>query len=53
MTVRFAQEGAQVYAADIDQARLDETLTYAGDAVTQIKTGIVLCSDLKRAFLSY
>jgi NAD(P)-dependent dehydrogenase (short-subunit alcohol dehydrogenase family) len=41
MTVRFAQEGAQVYAADIDQARLDETLTYAGDAVVQIKTGIV------------
>jgi NAD(P)-dependent dehydrogenase (short-subunit alcohol dehydrogenase family) len=41
MTVRFAQEGAQVYAADIDQARLDETLTYAGDDVAQIKTGIV------------
>jgi len=41
MTVRFAQEGAQVYAADIDQARLDETLTYAGDAVSRIKTGIV------------
>ncbi len=41
MTVRFAQEGAQVYAADIDQARLDETLTYAGDDVVQIKTGIV------------
>jgi NAD(P)-dependent dehydrogenase (short-subunit alcohol dehydrogenase family) len=41
MTVRFAQEGAQVYAADIDQSRLDETLTYAGEAIGQIKTGIV------------
>ncbi len=41
MTVRFAQEGAQVYAADIDQSRLDETLNYAGDAKSNITTGIV------------
>jgi NAD(P)-dependent dehydrogenase (short-subunit alcohol dehydrogenase family) len=41
MTVRFAQEGAQVYAADIDQSRLDETLSYAGDAKSNITTGIV------------
>ena len=41
MTVRFAQEGAFVFAADIDQARLDETLSYAGDATSQIKTGHV------------
>jgi NAD(P)-dependent dehydrogenase (short-subunit alcohol dehydrogenase family) len=41
MTVRFAQEGAFVFAADIDQARLDETISYAGDATAQIKTGYV------------
>ena len=41
MTVRFAQEGAQVYAADIDQSRLDETLSYAGDSKSNITTGIV------------
>jgi NAD(P)-dependent dehydrogenase (short-subunit alcohol dehydrogenase family) len=41
MTVRFAQEGAQVFAADIDEARLDETLSYAGDHQVNIQKGIV------------
>jgi NAD(P)-dependent dehydrogenase (short-subunit alcohol dehydrogenase family) len=39
--VRFAQEGALVFATDIDQARLDETLKLAGDLAPRIKTGIV------------
>lgn len=41
MAVRFAQEGAQVFAVDIDQARLDETLSHAGSYASRIKTGLV------------
>lgn len=41
MAVRFAQEGAQVFAVDIDQARLDETLSHAGSHASRIKTGLV------------
>lgn len=41
MAVRFAQEGAQVFAVDIDQARLDETLSHAGPHASRIKTGLV------------
>jgi NAD(P)-dependent dehydrogenase (short-subunit alcohol dehydrogenase family) len=41
MTIRFAQEGAQVFAADIDETRLDETLSYAGDEKANIQKGLV------------
>jgi NAD(P)-dependent dehydrogenase (short-subunit alcohol dehydrogenase family) len=41
MTIRFAQEGAQVYATDIDETRLDETLSYAGDEKANIQKGFV------------
>lgn len=39
--IRFAEEGALVFATDIDQSRLDETLKLAGDLAPRIKTGIV------------
>jgi len=39
--VRFAQEGAKVFATDIDLTRLDETLTLAGDAKQNIKTSVL------------
>jgi NAD(P)-dependent dehydrogenase (short-subunit alcohol dehydrogenase family) len=41
MTIRFAQEGAQVFATDIDETRLDETLSYAGDEKANIQKGFV------------
>ena len=41
MTIRFAQEGAQVFATDIDETRLDETLSYAGDEKANIQKGLV------------
>lgn len=41
MTIRFAQEGAQVFATDIDEARLDETLSYAKEEKVNIHKGIV------------
>jgi hypothetical protein len=39
--IRFAEEGALVFATDIDQSRLDETLKLAGDLAPRIKTGLV------------
>jgi NAD(P)-dependent dehydrogenase (short-subunit alcohol dehydrogenase family) len=39
--VRFAQEGAKVFATDIDLERLDETLNLAGEFKKNIKTGIL------------
>jgi NAD(P)-dependent dehydrogenase (short-subunit alcohol dehydrogenase family) len=39
--IRFAEEGALVFATDIDQSRLDETLRLAGDLAPRIKTGLV------------
>jgi NAD(P)-dependent dehydrogenase (short-subunit alcohol dehydrogenase family) len=39
--IRFAEEGALVFATDIDQSRLDETLKLASDLAPRIKTGIV------------
>lgn len=39
--IRFAEEGALVFATDIDQSRLDETLKLAGDLAPKIKTGLV------------
>lgn len=39
--IRFAQEGALVYAADIDQERLNETLRLSGEYASKIKTGVV------------
>jgi NAD(P)-dependent dehydrogenase (short-subunit alcohol dehydrogenase family) len=39
MTVRFAQEGAKVFAVDINEANLEETLTLAGDSRGNIATG--------------
>jgi NAD(P)-dependent dehydrogenase (short-subunit alcohol dehydrogenase family) len=36
--IRFAQEGAKVFATDIDLANLDETLRLAGDAAKNITT---------------
>jgi NAD(P)-dependent dehydrogenase (short-subunit alcohol dehydrogenase family) len=40
MAVRLAEEGAKVLAVDRDQARLDETLSLAGDAAASITTHI-------------
>ena len=40
MAVRLAEEGAKVLAVDRDQARLDETLSLAGDAAASITTWI-------------
>lgn len=40
MAVRLAEEGARVLAVDRDQARLDETLSLAGDAAASITTCI-------------
>ena len=39
--VRFAQEGARVFATDIDLARLDETINLAGEFKRNIKTGVL------------
>ena len=39
--VRFAQEGAKVFATDIDLARLDETVNLAGEFKNNIKTGVL------------
>ena len=39
--VRFAQEGAKVFATDIDLARLDETVMLAGEFKNNIKTGVL------------
>jgi len=39
--VRFAQEGARVFATDIDLARLEETLNLAGEFKKNIKTGVL------------
>ena len=39
--VRFAQEGAKVFATDIDLDRLDETITLAGDSRCNIRTGVL------------
>jgi len=39
--VRFAQEGAKVFATDIDLERLDETLNLAGEFRKNIKTGVL------------
>ena len=36
--IRFAQEGAKVFATDINLANLDETLSMAGDAAKNITT---------------
>ena len=39
--VRFAQEGAKVFATDIDLTRLDETLNLAGEFRGNIQTGVL------------
>ena len=39
--VRFAQEGATVFATDIDLTRLEETLELAGEYRKNIKTGVL------------
>ena len=39
--MRFAQEGAKVFATDIDLARLDETVNLAGEFKNNIKTGVL------------
>lgn len=39
--VRFAQEGATVFATDIDLNRLEETLELAGEYRKNIKTGVL------------
>lgn len=43
--VRLAEEGAKVLAVDRDQARLDETLSLAGEAAASITTCICDVTD--------
>lgn len=45
MAVRLAEEGAKVLAVDRDQARLDETLSLAGQAAASITTCICDVTD--------
>ncbi len=45
MAVRLAEEGAKVLAVDRDQARLDETLSLAGEAAASITTCICDVTD--------
>jgi hypothetical protein len=45
MAVRLAEEGAKVLAVDRDQARLDETLSLAGEAAASITTYICDVTD--------
>ena len=45
MAVRLAEEGAKVLAVDRDQARLDETLSRAGEAAASITTCICDVTD--------
>lgn len=45
MAVRLAEEGAKVLAVDREQARLDETLSLAGDAASSITTCICDVTD--------
>lgn len=45
MAVRLAEEGAKVLAVDRDQARLDETVSLAGEAAASITTCICDVTD--------